>query len=193
MKKIHPLATRLLNTYNLADVNKAYVRSGYQPPNQNHYYNKIYPMVETGDYNNVMNAEGQIVNSNSTIKASISNASIRQVLQIMENGWITHAGNALFDYESLKAAVEGSGIGWEAKFNADNQRKLTNWKFKNNGLASFGHVEPDEYNIEVADSVNQNLNTDKIDGRTFYRSMGACNTEACSFMKANPQLFGIEE
>ncbi len=193
VKKIHPLATRLLNTYNLADVNKAYVRSGYQPPNQNHYYNKIYPMVETGDYNNVMNAEGQIVNSNSTIKASISNASIRQVLQIMENGWITHAGNALFDYESLKAAVEGSGIGWEAKFNADNQRKLTNWKFKNNGLASFGHVEPDEYNIEVADSVNQNLNTDKIDGRTFYRSMGACNTEACSFMKANPQLFGIEE
>ena len=48
----------------------------------------------------------------------------------MENGWITHAGNALFDYESLKAAVEGSGIGWEAKFNADNQRKLTNWKYK---------------------------------------------------------------
>ena len=191
-QKISPLAQRLLNTYQLADVNKAYVASGYQPPNQDPYYKKVNGYIETGDANNVITPEGKMGNSQKLLKYSVADVSVREVLMMMENGHFTHAGNALFDYEGLKEAVEGSQIGWEAKFNIDNQRKLQNWRFKTHGVAGFPHVEDDGYSHSLLNEIHGNLNTDKIDSQTFYRSMAACNTDACDFMRANPQLFGLE-
>lgn len=191
-QKISPLAQRLLNTYQLADVNKAYVASGYQPPNQDPYYKKVNGYIETGDANNVITPAGKMGNSQKLLKYSVADVSVREVLMMMENGHFTHAGNALFDYEGLKEAVEGSQIGWEAKFNIDNQRKLQNWRFKTHGVAGFPHVEDDGYSHGLLNEIQGNLNTDRINPKTFYRSMAACNTEACDFMRANPQLFGLE-
>ncbi len=191
-QKLSPLGHKLLNTYNLVDVNKAYVNSGYQPPNQDPYYKKVDTYVGTGDYNHITR-DGLLVNSKKALKFDITNHSVREVLMMMENGHFTHAGSAQFDYDGLKEATDKTEIGWEAKFNEKNQRKLQNWRFKTYGVAGFPHVQDDGYNHGILNEVHGQLNTDKIDNKTYYRSMASCNSKACAFMRDNAQLFGLEQ
>ena len=111
----------------------------------------------------------------------------------MENGHFTHAGSAQFYYHGLKESTDKTEIGWEAKFNEKNQRKLQNWRFKTYGVAGFPHVQDDGYNHGILNEVHGQLNTDKIDNKTYYRSMASCNSKACAFMRDNAQLFGLEQ
>ncbi len=191
-QKLSPLGKRLLNSYNLVDVPvKGYISNGYQPANQSSYYSKANKMVETGDFNAVRMPGDTVVNSKHVNKYNITALSVREVLQVIENGHIKNAGNALFDYEGLKEAVEQSGIGYEAKFNADNQRKLQQVRYKKYGLAGFPHVEPTPLDISMDKDLMEYMNTEKIKPETYFRSKATCNTKACAWLEENyPAIYG---
>tara|TARA_R100000781_G_scaffold28298_1_gene20934 strand:+ start:48 stop:2879 length:2832 start_codon:yes stop_codon:yes gene_type:complete len=191
VNKISPLGMSLLQSYNLVDNNKAYVKSGYQPPNQEPFYQKIYPLIETGDPNNVVIAnQEEAVNSADSIKFTITERSNREVLSLLKTGKLERAGNALWDYDMLQEAVNETGIGLEAPFNAANQRKLLNWRFKNYGPKGFEHVDLNEDSLELFNNVQQNLNSEKID-ETFFRTSATCNIDACKWLKENyPEYYG---
>ena len=192
IEKVGPLAQQLLTSINQVDVNKAYVSSGIQPVNQESYYNKANNLIENGDPNSIQNTfDGAVSNSFSTLKYNITEVPISEVLQLMQNGHFNRAGNALFDYDALKEAATESGLGFDAKFSEANQRKLQNVRFKKYGLSGFSHVEFDEEQIQMGESVHQNLNSETIEQATYFRSPAACNIEACAWLKANkPEIYG---
>ena len=192
IEKVGPLAQQLLTSINQVDVNKAYVSSGIQPVNQDSYYNKANNIIENGDPNSIQNTfDGTVSNSFKSLKYNITEVPISEVLQLMQNGHFNRAGNALFDYDSLKEAATESGLGFDAKFSEANQRKLQNIRFKKYGLSGFSHIEFDEEQIQMGESVHQNLNSETIEQATYFRSPAACNIEACAWLKKNkPEIYG---
>ena len=192
LDKVGPLAQQLLTSINAVDTQKAYVSSGYQPPNQDSYYNKSNNIIENGDPNSIQNSfDGMVSNSFSKLKYNITEVPISEVLQLMNNGHFNRAGNALFNHDELKEAAKDAGIGFDAKFSEANQKKLQNVRFKKYGLSGFSHIEFDEEQIQMGESVHQNLNAEKIETVTYYRSPAACNTAACIWLKKNkPEIYG---
>ena len=192
IEKVGPLAQQLLTSINQADVNKAYVSSGIQPVNQDSYYNKANNIIENGDPNSIMNSfDGVVSNSFKSLKYNITEVSISEVLQLMQNGHFSRAGNALFDYDALKETATESGLGFDAKFSEANQKKLQNVRFKKYGLSGFTHIEFNEDQIQTGESVHQNLNSETIEPVTYFRSPAACNIEACEWLKKNkPEIYG---
>mgnify|MGYP003154674995 CR=1 FL=1 len=72
-----------------------------------------------------------------------------------------------------------------------NQKKLQRVRFKKYGLSGFNHVEYNEEQIQMGENVHQNLNAEKIETATYYRSPAACNTQACIWLKKNkPEIYG---
>ena len=135
--------------------------------------------------------DGMVSNSFSKLKYNITEVPISEVLQLMQNGHFSRAGNALFDYDALKEAATESGLGFDAKFSEVNQKKLQNVRFKKYGLSGFSHIEFDEDQIQMGESVHQNLNSETIETATYFRSPAACNIEACAWLKANkPEIYG---
>ena len=186
--KIGPLAQALLGSYNVVDVSKAYVSSGYQPPNQDSYYSKVNKIIETGDPNNIVTPEGKSGKSLNVLKYNVTDRTIGEVLKLMGNGHILNAGNAQFDSARLTEAVTLSGIGMGSKFSWSNQKKLQNVLFKKHGLKAFPHIEQDEYNLAIGDNVHQAVNNEKITP-DYFRSYASCSDDACKFMRENPHLF----
>ena len=192
IEKVGPLAQQLLTSINQVDVNKAYVSSGIQPVNQDSYYNKANNLIENGDPNSIQNSfDGVVSNSFKSLKYNITEVSISEVLQLMQNGHFSRAGNALLNYDELKEAATEAGLGFDAKFSEANQKKLQNVRFKKYGLSGFTHIEFDEDQIQMGESVHQNLNSETIEPVTYFRSPAACNIEACEWLKKNkPEIYG---
>ena len=191
LDKVGPLTRRLLNSINDVDINKAYVLSGRQPVNQDPYYNKVNNIIEVGDPNMIRNSfDGRTYSSTRKLKYNITDIPISEVLQLMQNGHFDRAGNAQFSHESLLETAKEANIGLNAKFSRANQKKLQNVRFKKYGLAGFDHIEFTEDQLLDGENLHQNLNTEKVEEATYFRSPAACNSDACEWlMKNKPEIY----
>ena len=173
---------RYLGDINPVGPNIAYTKSGYQPPNQEHYYKRIRPLVSVGNPNAIAGDDLVIKDSNDVLKVNITNASVRQVLQMMENGHFSAAGDGQWDYDRLLQAATEAGIPLESKFNTSTQEKLLDATIKNHGAQGFPHKEIDGDGMALIEEIKVNLNEEKISSN-YWRSMGACNDKACAWLK----------
>ena len=162
--------------------NKAYTKAGYQPPIQENYYKKLRPLVSVGDPNAIGDDELTIRNSGEELGYDIDTATIREVLQLMENGHFSAAGDGQWDYSRLQKAAEDAGLPLETLFNSDTQKKLIDSTIKNQGREGFPHVELNEYDEALFGDVSKNLGEEKISS-TYWRERAACSAAACKVLE----------
>ena len=173
---------RYLNDMNPVGPNKAYTKSGYQPPIQEPYYAKIRPLVSTGDPNSISVDGSSIVNSTDKIGFDLTIASIREVLQMLEGGGFMAAGEGQWTAESLREITEASGKGFERNFDPKVQQELLDLTIKLKGRAGFPHLVFDEDDGALIDEVTTSLGEEKISSN-YWRSRASCNAKACAQMK----------
>ena len=161
--------------------NKAYTSAGYQPPNQEHYYNKTIPLVSVGDPNAIAGDDLVIKNSSETLGYNITDATIREVLQLMEGGRFSSAGEGQWDAERLLKAAEYANLPLEELFDTETQTTLLRATIKNEGVNGFPHKQMEDNNVAIVEEVKENLNTDKLP-ENYWRSMSACNEFACNWL-----------
>jgi len=182
VEKIPPALRRYLGDINPVGPNKAYTKSGYQPPIQENYYSKIRPLVSIGDTNAIGDDELTIRNSGEELGFDIDTATIREVLQLMENGHFSAAGDGQWDYSRLQKAAEDAGLPLETIFNSNTQEKLLNSTIKNQGREGFPHVELNEYDEALFGDVSKNLGEEKISS-TYWRERASCSAAACKVLE----------
>ena len=182
VEKIPPALRRYLGDMNPVGPNKAYTKAGYQPPIQENYYKKLRPLVSVGDPNAIGDDELTIRNSGEELGFDIDTATIREVLQLMENGHFSAAGDGQWDYSRLQKAAEDAGLPLETLFNSDTQKKLIDSTIKNQGREGFPHVELNEYDEALFGDVHKNLGEEKISS-TYWRERAACSAAACKVLE----------
>ena len=182
IERIPPKLRRYLGDINPVGPNKAYTQSGYQPPIQEPYYAKIRPLVSTGDPNSISVDGSSIVNSGEQLQYDITIATIREVLQLMENGKFITAGEGQWNAESLREIAEASGKGLERTFDSKTQQELLDLTIKLKGRDGFPHLEFDEDDGALIDEVTTNLGEEKISSN-YWRSRSSCSAKACEQMK----------
>tara|TARA_R100000742_G_C4279372_1_gene103753 strand:+ start:55 stop:2877 length:2823 start_codon:yes stop_codon:yes gene_type:complete len=173
---------RYLGDHNPVGPNIAYTGAGYQPPNQEHYYKRLRPLVSVGNPNAIAGDDLVIKDSVETYGFNIETATIRQVLQLMENGKFSAAGEGQWDYNRLQEATQEAGLPLETKFSVDTQNKLLDITLKTQGVAGFPHKEVDETSAALIEEVKVNLNQEELPDN-YWRSMAACNDKACAWLK----------
>ena len=181
--------SRYLSDMNPVGPNRAYTGAGYQPPNQEHYYKRIRPLVSVGNPNAIAGDDLVLKNSKETLGANITNATIRQVLAMMANGHFSSAGDGQWDSQRLQAAVEAAGLPLETKFSVSTQQKLLDVTIKNFGVAGFPHKMLDEDAISLIEEIKVNLNQEELP-TNYWRSKAACNDKACAYMKQEGISYG---
>tara|TARA_R100001082_G_scaffold48514_1_gene26072 strand:+ start:553 stop:3351 length:2799 start_codon:yes stop_codon:yes gene_type:complete len=172
---------RYLGDHNPVGPNRAYTGAGYQPPNQEHYYKRLRPLVSVGNPNAIAGDDLVIKDSVETYGFNIETATIRQVLQLMENGKFSAAGEGQWDYNRLQEATQEAGLPLETKFSVDTQNKLIDITLKTQGVAGFPHKEVDETSAALIEEVKVNLNQEELPDN-YWRSMAACNAKACAWL-----------
>ena len=181
--------SRYLTDINPVGPNIAYTGAGYQPPNQEHYYKRIRPLVSVGNPNAIAGDDLVLKDSKDALGANITNASIRQVLAMMGNGHFSAAGEGQWDASRLQAAVEAAGLPLETKFNVSTQQKLLDVTIKNFGVAGFPHKVLDEDSISLIEEIKVNVNEETLPSN-YWRSRAACNDKACAYMKQEGISYG---
>ena len=182
VERIPPSLRHYLNDMNPVGTNKAYTQSGYQPPIQEPYYAKLRPIVSVGDPNAIAGDDLVMTNSTDTLGYELTIATIREVLQLMENGKFSSAGEGQWDYDRLQTAASDAGIPLETLFNSDTQQKLIDSTIKNQGRQGFPHIELNPYDEALFGDVHKNLGEEKISS-TYWRERAACSAAACKVLE----------
>ena len=181
--------SRYLTDINPVGPNIAYTGAGYQPPNQEHYYKRIRPLVSVGNPNAIAGDDLVLKDSTKALGANITNATIRQIFAMMANGHFSAAGEGQWDASRLQAAVEAAGLPLETKFNVSTQQKLLDVTIKNFGVAGFPHKVLDEDAVSLIEEIKVNVNEEKLPSN-YWRSRAACNDKACAYMKQEGITYG---
>ena len=131
----NPAVERLLDTYEYCNVNKAACGSAkmpiYQKPVQEKARNLSNPDNSVKAYTAVDDGF-----SDKKLGVNITNASVAQIVGMIQNGHVTVAGRYKFTEEALLEAVElVPGVSVHDKFTPDIQDKLYDAYFKKNGTA----------------------------------------------------------
>ena len=174
--------SRYLTDINPVGPNIAYTGAGYQPPNQEHYYKRIRPLVSVGNPNAIAGDDLVLKDSKETLDVNITTATIRHILGYMSNGHFSAAGEGQWDAQRLQAAVEAAGLPLETKFSVSTQQKLLDVTIKNFGVAGFPHKVLDEDAVSLIEEIKVNVNEEKLPSN-YWRSRAACNDKACAYMK----------
>ena len=182
VERIPPSLRHYLNDMNPVGTNKAYTQSGYQPPIQEPYYAKLRPIVSVGDPNAIAGDDLVMTNSTDTLGYELTIATIREVLQLMENGKFSSAGEGQWDYDRLQTAASDAGIPLDTLFNYDTQQKLIDSTIKNQGRQGFPHIELNPYDEALFGDVHKNLGEEKISS-TYWRERAACSAAACKVLE----------
>ena len=182
VERIPPVLRHYLNDENYVGTNKAYTKSGYQPPIQEPYYKKLRPLVTIEDADGVAGDDLEVKNSKKSLGYTISKATIRQVLQLMENGHFSSAGIGQWDAARLEKAAGDAGMLLDSQFNELNQKKLIDSTIKYQGREGFPHVELQAYDEALFGDVHKNLGEEKISS-TFWRERAACSRRACEILQ----------
>ena len=172
---------RYLGDINPVGPNKAYTSSGYQPPNQEHYYKRVRPLVQIGDPNAIGDDDGTVLNSSNHLGYDVTNATLREVIMLMENGKFRTAGEGLWNAETLQEDAAAAGLPLETLFDPKTQQSLIDIRLKTKGVAGFPHIELEEDDSSLVEEVKTNLNEEKISSN-YWRSKAACNAKACAVL-----------
>ena len=185
-----PAQQRHLESYNIVDINKAAIEQREDGKRGNILYVEQ-PLkyartvakreASFGNYNAV-NIDNNIVPSKDKLNFNVTNATIRQVIKLFENGTFTGAGAYQFTPEIIEAAVELSGLSLDDQFSAVNQDKLFDAYFKKNGMTDYGEAT-DLEKTKIEDSY-KNISQDTISSQFGVYAPYLVNSKALAYLEA---------
>jgi len=115
-----------------------------------------------GDYNSTDKG-----NSRQKLGYDLNLVTLRQLLTLQTNGTLTTAGRYQFDADSLKEAIELTGMPLDNKFTDVNQDLLFDSYFKKNGNRMTTNIENEETRF-LLQNIHESSNSDKLSSLGFH-------------------------
>ena len=182
-QKVSPRTQRLLHTYNYCDVNKAACSNDMNPIYTKPGLDKASDIMSTvlntqEDYNYT-----NIGSSKERFGFSLTNRTLRELIDVQERGGFETVGRYAFTSETLKEAAELSGISLNDKFTADTQNKLFNAYFKKNGSTIIEGVQNEQQRL-LLESIYKSLTEEKLSSNFGMHAPHLLNKEAYNILYA---------
>ena len=186
IQKISPNVRRLLSTLNFVDVNKAVASpkedgSMSNIPYQKPIYDKVRAIARK-PYNNDYNSIGPGVNSIDTYDFTLTGGTLREILQLFENGSIEAAGAYGFTADQLKSAAEAGGIPYTTRFNKDNQDKLFEILYRSK---QYHPIQVDSKIDQMILDDTQDMEQEDSDSNVGFHRISWLRPEAAQHMEEN--------
>ena len=166
--KFVPEQHRLLESFNYCDINKAACASGKNPVYNRPTLTKARDIVNDtlGGVSYDATEKGSSIDRKDILNIDITQATLRQILMMQENGSLVTVGRYQFDHDTLKEAISLGQLSLNERFTPDTQNILFDVYFKKNGGTKFTNQLDNEddrfmlesiYNISTAEEFDSVL------------------------------------